>query len=251
MPFRSTLPAAAAIVLALGAAASAYPKDAHHNPLDDGIPIASAWTATGDFVSLGALGPDAVRFTTGDNWRVRAEGDPRTLERLRFVIEDGRLLVGRRSGEDARLPAAMIYVTAPGIRSATLAGSGQVDVDRLTGEAVSATVAGSGDLSVGAVSSHTLKGSVAGSGDLSVRGHSEDASLVIAGSGRFDGSAFSAERASAMIAGSGGIAFRSDGTVKATITGNGSVTVSGRASCSQTRIGSGSLRCARDRPTRR
>jgi hypothetical protein len=243
MRFRTTLPAAAAIALAVAAAASAYPKGAHDNPLDDGTPIAAAWTATGDFQSLGALGPDAVRFTTGERWRVRAEGDPHTLERLRFVVEDGRLLVGRRSGDDAKLPAATIFVTAPGIRSATLAGSGEVAVDRLTGEAVSATVAGSGDLSVGAVSSRSLKGSVAGAGDLIVRGRSEDANLVIAGSGRFDGSAFSAERASATIAGSGGMTFRSDGTVKATITGSGSVIVSGRATCSQTRVGSGSLRC--------
>jgi hypothetical protein len=243
MRFRSTLPAAAAIALALGAAASAYPKGTHHNALDDGTPIASAWTATGNFQSLGALGPDAVRFTTGDAWRVRAEGDPRTLERLRFVVEDGRLLVGRRSGDDGKLPAATIYVTAPAIRSATLAGSGGFTVDRLTGEAVSATVAGSGDLSVDSVESRSLKVAVAGSGDLAVRGHSDEANLAIVGSGRFDGSAFSAQRANATVAGSGGMTFRSDGTVKATITGSGNVTVSGRATCSQTRMGSGSLRC--------
>jgi hypothetical protein len=239
---RSTLPAAA-IVFALGAAASAYPKGTHHNPLDEGTPIPGDWTPTSDFASIGALGPDAVRFTTGEVWRVRAEGDARTLDRLRFVVEDGRLLVGRRSGPEVRLPAATIYVTAPAIRSTTLAGSGEVSVDRLTGDAVSATVAGSGDLSVGAISSRTLKGSVAGSGDLVVRGRSEDANLVIAGSGRFDGSGFSAQRANATVAGSGGMSFHSDGSVKATITGSGNVIVSGRASCTQTRIGSGSLRC--------
>ena len=240
---RSILPASAAIVLALGAGASAYAKGSHHNRLDDGTPIATAWSGTGDFVSLGALGPDAVRFTTGDAWRVRAEGDPRTLDRLRFIVEDGRLFVGRRSGDDRNLPAATIYVTAPSLRSAMLAGSGDVTVDRLTGEAVSASVAGSGDLSVGAVASRSLKGNIAGAGDLIVRGRSEEANLAIAGSGRFDGSAFSAQRANATVAGSGGMTFHSDGAVKATITGSGTVTVSGRATCSQTRIGSGSLRC--------
>jgi hypothetical protein len=243
MRFRSILSAGAAIAFTVGAAATAYPKGAHHNPLDDGRPIASGWTATGNFISLGALGPDAVRFATGDAWRVRAEGDPRTIARLRFVVEDGRLLVGRRSGEDGKLPAATIYVTAPAIRSATLAGSGALSVDKLTGEAVSATVAGSGDLSIGAVTSRSMKGSVAGSGDLVVQGRSDEANFVIAGSGRFDGSAFSVERANATVAGSGGMNFRSDGTVKATITGSGSVIVSGRAACHQTRIGSGTLRC--------
>jgi hypothetical protein len=236
--FRSILPAAAA--LALGAAAAA---GVNHNPLDEGAPIAGSWTATGDFASLGALGPDIVRFTTGDAWRVRAEGDPRTLERLRFVVKDGRLLVGRRSGEQGKLPAATVYVTAPAINAATLAGSGAVTVDRLTGEAVSASVAGSGDLTVDRVAAHKLSGRIAGSGDLIVSGRSDDASLVIAGSGRFVGNGFTASTASAAIAGSGDMAFRSDGKVNATITGSGNVVVSGRASCTQKRIGSGSLRC--------
>lgn len=243
MRFRSTLSAAAAIALALGAAASAYPNTARHNTLDDGTPIAADWTATGNFESVGAVGPDTVRFTTGDNWRVRAEGDARTLERLRFVVKDGRLMVGRRSGEDSHLPAATIYVTAPAIRSALLAGSGDLSVDRLTGDAVSATAAGSGDLSVGSVESRSVKASVAGSGDMVMRGHSDEADLAVAGSGRFDSADFSAQRASVTVAGSGAMNFRSDGTVKASIAGSGNITVSGRATCSQTRIGPGSLRC--------
>lgn len=236
------LPAAAiTLALALGGGASAY--GTRHNPLDEGRPIGSSWTATSDFASLGALGPDTVRFNTGDSAQVRAEGDARTLDRLRFLVKDGRLLIGRRSGEDGKLPAATIYVTAPSIKAATLAGSGNVAVDRLTGDAVSATVAGSGDLTIGRVSSRRLNGRVAGSGDLMVSGRSEDAKLAIAGSGSFDGAAFTAGSASASIAGSGDMAFRSDGQVSASITGSGHVTVRGRASCTQKRIGSGSLRC--------
>lgn len=238
--FRSILPVAA-VVLAIGAGASAY--GTHHNLLDDGRPIGGAWTATGDFASLGALGPDSVRFTTGDAWRVRAEGDPRTLERLRFLVKDGRLLVGRRSGESDKLPAATVFVTAPAIKGATLAGSGNLTVDRLTGEAVSATVAGSGDLTVGQVAARSLNGRVAGSGDLTVSGRSADADLVVAGSGQFVGDRFTADTASTAIAGSGGVTLHSDGKVSARITGSGHVVVTGRATCTQSRIGSGSLRC--------
>ena len=231
---------AAAALVSLGATAFPGNRD---NALDTGQPIAREWSATGNFTALGALGPDAVRFTTGDSWQVRAEGDARTLDRLRFKIEDGRLLVGRRSGNDAKLPAATIFVTAPAIRSASVAGSGQVNVDRLSGETVSATVAGSGDLTVASLAAKSLKGTVAGSGDLIVAGRTSDARLTVAGSGQFDGSAFTADRADASIAGSGDVALHSDGTVTARISGSGNVDVTGRATCRQSRAGSGSLRC--------
>ena len=127
---------------ALSFAAAAYPGSSH-NALDDGRPIPAAWSSTGNFDKVSAAGPDTVRFTTGDRWQVRAEGDARTLDRLRFLVEDGQLVVGRRSSEDkTKLPAATIYVTAPSIQAATLAGSGAFAVDRLSGEQVSATVAG-------------------------------------------------------------------------------------------------------------
>ena len=240
-PLRSPLVAAGTLALILGVAASAFEN--RKNPLDDGTPIASGWTSTDRFSSMGALGPDTVRFTTGDTWRVRAEGDPHTLERLRFVVKDGRLLVGRHSGEATKLPAAMVYVTAPAISSATLAGSGTVAIDRLSGAEVSATVAGSGDMSIGKIDARSMSGRVAGSGDLTVSGRSAAANLVVAGRGRFAGQSFTADTARAAVAGSGDVAFRSDGKVSATITGSGDVVVTGRASCSQKRIGSGALRC--------
>ena len=231
-----------AAAVSLASAAYAYPGHSH-NALDDGKPIPTAWSATGTFDRVNAAGPDTVWFATGDHWQVRAEGDARTLERLRFLIEDGQLVVGRRSGDNTKLPAATIYVTAPAIHAATLAGSGAFGVDRLSGDQVSATVAGSGDLTVGAVAARSLNGTVAGSGDLTVTGRAERARLTIAGSGTFDGRAFAAGGASVTVAGSGDMTFRSNGTVDATITGSGDIAVHGSATCKQSRIGSGRLTC--------
>ena len=241
MLFSRSFLAAFAVATALTGAAVSSGNRA--NALDDGTPIPADWSATGTFTRLSAQGPDNVRFTTGDRWLVRAEGDRRTLDRLRFVLENGRLVVGRRSGDDAALPAATIYVTAPSLSQATLAGSGVLDVDRLSGEAIAATVAGSGDLNVASLSAKSLKATVAGSGELSVAGHTSTAQLTVAGSGSFAGGSFSTDRADATIAGSGDVAFHSDGEVAARISGSGSVDVTGRATCSQSRSGSGVLRC--------
>jgi hypothetical protein len=232
-----------AAVGALSIAAASYAASTH-NALDNGQPIPAAWAATGTFDEVTAAGPDTVRFSTGDRWQVRAEGDARTLDRLRFLVEDGQLVVGRRSSEDkSKLPAATIYVTAPSIRAATLAGSGAFAVDRLSGEQVSATVAGSGDLIVGMAATRSLTGTIAGSGDLTIAGKADRARLTIAGSGTFDGHAFRAGDADTTVAGSGSAGFHSDGTVSAHISGSGNVTVQGHATCHQTRSGSGSLRC--------
>ncbi len=233
---------AALSVAALNVAGPAA-ADSQNNPLDDGRPLAREWVETGEFAGLSALGPDHVRFSTGTQWQVRAEGDPRTLDRLRFVVRQDSLLVGRRSGDDSKLPAATIHVTAPAIRAATLAGSGTLNVDRLSGSAVSATVAGSGDLTVGTVTTKALTGTVAGSGNLRIAGRAERANLTVAGSGRVHGSALQADRVNSTIAGSGGVTVHSDGTVAAQISGSGDVAVAGRATCRQSRIGSGKLRC--------
>lgn len=238
LPIRPLLVAATAVSLA----ATAFAGQSR-NALDDGQPIPASWATTGNFDKVSAAGPDTVHFTTGERWQVRAEGDARTLERLRFLVTDGQLVVGRRSGDNARIPGATIYITAPAIHAATLAGSGDLAVDRLSGDRVSATLAGSGDLAVAAVAARSLSGTVAGSGDLTVAGRADEAQLAIAGSGTFDGRDLAVGSATVTVAGSGDMTFHSDGLVSATITGSGDIAVHGSATCKQSRIGSGRLAC--------
>lgn len=214
------------------------------NRLDAGTPIGAAWSATGQFSALKALGPDNVRFSTGDRWRLRAEGDPQTLARLRFIVENGQLVIGRKSGERAELRPATIYVIAPSLHRATIGGSGSLEIDRLSGKKVSANVAGSGGLSVQKVSAGALEASIAGSGDMALSGRSTSANLAIAGSGDLKAAGLVIDAARTSIAGSGSMAFRSDGHVRASIVGSGNVEVRGRADCSRlSRIGSGTLSC--------
>jgi hypothetical protein len=231
-----------AAALALGAVASA--RGEAGGALDSGTPIDTRWAATPQFAALKAVGPDNVRFTTGERWQVRAEGDPRTLARLRFVIRDGQLTIGRKSGERTELRPATIYVIAPSLHRATIGGSGSLAIDRLSGKKVSAAVAGSGGMTIEHVSAGALDASIAGSGDLALSGRSDVANLSIAGSGALKGGGLTVGAAETSIAGSGSMAFRSDGKVTASIAGSGSVAVRGRAECSRlSRVGSGTLIC--------
>ena len=235
---------ALAAALAFMLAAPAHADRQGHSRLDSGTPIGTSWASTAQFNALKAVGPDDVRFTTGNRWQLRAEGDPQTLARLRFIVEEGQLTIGRRSGEPAKLRPATVYVVAPALRRATVGGSGSLEIDRLTGKKVSASLAGSGGLSVADIDADALDASLAGSGEMKLKGRSASANLAIAGSGDLKGPELYVDSADASIAGSGSMAFNSDGRVSASIVGSGDVSVRGSADCSRlSRIGSGVFRC--------
>lgn len=234
--------------VALGAVA-AFPAAADRSfssRLDtDGKSFGTAWSGTARFDALTAAGIDDVRMTTGNRWRIRATGDARALAQLRFLVEDGALIVGRISGQRERYGKARIEVTAPSLRALTAAGSGAVEVERIGGTRASATVAGSGHATIQRVEAQRLNATVAGSGGLGLAGRSDRADVTIAGSGSLAADGFTAGSANVTVAGSGGARFRSPGEVRATIVGSGTVTVTGTTACHQTRMGSGRLLCSR------
>lgn len=236
----------AAVAVAGIFALPAHADRTYYNKLDrEGKAVGTTWSKTGRFDELTSAGMDDVRLTTGDRWQIRATGDARALSQLRFLVEDGALIVGRISGQRERYGKTQVEVTAPSLRAVTAAGSGAVDVERIDGDRVAATVAGSGRTTVRRVQAQRLAATLAGSGGLAVAGRSDRAELTIAGSGRVDGGGFTAGSANVTIAGSGAAQFRSPGAVRATIMGSGTVTVRGTTDCSQTRMGSGRLVCHR------
>lgn len=216
----------------------------HRSTLEEwGKPFGVNWADTGRFDALTATGMDDVRLVSGASWRIRASGDARALAQLRYMVEDGALIVGRIGKQQERYGKVSIDVTAPALRAVTSAGSGAVDVERIAGARASATVAGSGQTTVRRVEAERLTATVAGSGGLGITGRTGRADITLAGSGRMAGEGFTAGSANVTVAGSGTARFRSPGAVRATIVGSGSVTVSGTDDCSQTRMGSGRLLC--------
>lgn len=215
-----------------------------HSRLDtDGKPIATDWSETGRFDSLTAAGLDNVRVVSGDRWRIRATGDARALAQLRYLVDDGSLIVGRLSGRRESFGKAQIEITAPSLRAVTAAGSGALDVERMAGERATATVAGSGRVELRRVEAERLVATIAGSGGLAIAGRSDRADFTIAGSGSLAGGRFTARTANVTVAGSGDASLRSPGEVRATLVGSGSVKVAGTTNCRQTRMGSGRLSC--------
>ena len=209
----------------------------------EGVPLADLDLSGDPPSEVVLLGPDSLEIRTGEALAVDVEGEPETVERLRFVRDGDSLAVMRSKGESSG--TATVIVTMPSPRKLTVGGSGSLKAAELTGKA-EANVLGSGSLDVAGVSADTLTVTIAGSGSMRAGGKAERLDLDVLGSGSARLDDLSVDRADVTIAGSGGAAFRSDGEVEAEILGSGSVTVRGDARCKVNAIGSGSLVCERN-----
>lgn len=187
-------------------------------------------------------GPDSLIVTRGDALSVDVDGDPEIVEAMRFELEDGTLAVMREKGAWNSRGKATVRVTLPTLSKMTLAGSGTIDAEAMTGNSA-VTIAGSGTAKLARIDAEDLDVTIAGSGTFTGAGVSQKLNLTLAGSGSAAMARLDTGAADVTVAGSGDAAFASDGAVKATIMGSGEVAVTGNATCSVKSMGSGTLRC--------
>ena len=210
----------------------------------DGIPVGTSASNPGEFVGVTLAGPDNIIFTTGD-FSIRAEGDAGAVEELRYKISGDEIKIGREhsrfTGGDG--DRATIYLSAPSLKSAKLAGSGNLDVDAMTAESTRLSIAGSGDIKVARIDTGSLNSKIAGSGNLSLAGSADTGDISIAGSGDISGKDMKADSAIISIAGSGDVELSSDGSVSARVMGSGDVRIHGSAKCKSRAMGSGDITC--------
>ncbi len=202
----------------------------------------------GDFRAISAAGAHDVIVTTGGAPSVRAEGPQKGIERLDIRVEDGTLKIGTRknatgswSGNGGKI---VVYVTAPRVEAAALAGSGDLSIDRAESDSFKASLAGSGDLKIAALRAGDADFSLAGSGDMEVAGGVGSAKMSLAGSGGMKLGSLQARQAKMSIAGSGGIRANVTEAADVSVAGSGSVKLTGGARCAISKRGSGSVNCS-------
>ena len=215
----------------------------------DGGPIVSRNYQIGNFQQIEIAGPYDVQVRTGGNPSVSARGSERLLERTVVEVKGDKLVI--RPEQKGWFQSVSLHgkanftVTVPQLRGATIAGSGDIKVDKVRGDRFEGVVAGSGGLDVGQLEVQTLKFSIAGSGDVkAASGRAQNVGLDIAGSGDIDTRGIRAQDADVSIAGSGNVAAHAGRTAKVSIMGAGDVEVTGGAKCSVTKMGSGEVRCS-------
>jgi hypothetical protein len=212
----------------------------------------------GGFDEVSAVGPHHVVIAVGPSYSVRFEGPRQTLEDTVIDVEDGRLKIHpvederwerRRSSSEWReywdsYRPGTVYVTLPAIVSASLAGGGDMTIDRVEGAEFAASVAGSGDLDVAALRVGEARFSIAGSGDLTARGSASRSHVSIAGSGNLRARDMTSAEATVSVVGGGDAALTVDELARVSIIGSGDVEIAGAARCSITRMGGGTALCA-------
>lgn len=204
--------------------------------------------AVDGFTGVDAAGPDDVDVRVGSGFSVRAEGDPKVLDKLEIVKEGDTLQVRRknRSGFSwgGSRGGAKIYITMPRMTAASTTGSGDMTVDHVDGEKFEASATGSGDLNVGSVSVQAVELSVTGSGSLGTAGSARTGSFSVTGSGDITAPKLSLGQASVNVMGSGGVTAAVNGAANVNVMGSGDVTLTGGAKCTTSKMGSGDVSCS-------
>jgi hypothetical protein len=201
----------------------------------------------GAFSSVELAGSDDVRVVRGPQASVTATGPSNVLDRLDIHVEGSQLKISRKSSGwhlgSISSRGAVITVTTPGIDAAALAGSGNLNVDRATGNAFKGSLAGSGNFRIGDVRVFNLTLELAGSGDLTAAGETQNAALNLGGSGNIAAANLVSQTAKIAVGGSGDVELAAKTSATISVAGSGNVKVKGTTNCQISKIGSGDVRC--------
>ncbi|MEE9433155.1 MAG: head GIN domain-containing protein [Sphingorhabdus sp.] len=221
-------------------------KQASKSGMEDGEKITAQSSTLDAFTKLASIGPDNITFEASDSFTIQASGDADVIAKLRYKLEDGRLVIGRvgEGWSDYKGVVATIHISAPTLSKISNAGSGNIIADALENDEISIAVAGAGNVIIKQLKANEIKGSIAGSGNINVAGTVQQAKYAVAGSGNIDAKALKAATAKASIAGSGDVDLFAHETAKASIAGSGDVSVTGGAKCTSSIVGSGELNCS-------
>ena len=208
--------------------------------------------ALAGFENVALKGSDDVRVIPGSAFAISATGAQAEIDALDIKTDNGTLVIARKNRDsgDWHLSfgnrhdkGVVVTVTMPLIRSASLAGSGDLSVDTTAEDKFEGSLGGSGDLVV--TNFRAAKGvfSVAGSGDLKVIGTAKDATISLAGSGDIDASGLASETLNVSLTGSGDVSAKASGRAEVSLVGSGDVRISGTKDCKISKMGSGEVTC--------
>jgi len=198
------------------------------------------------FEQISTVGPQDVVVTFGDTQSVRSEGSPEALGQLEVVVEDGELTIRPRNefGVNwASLSSATYFVTLPRLERVSLAGSGNIRIDKIEGDSFSGAIAGSGELAIADMRVDEADFRIGGSGNVRAAGTAREARVSIGGSGQIQAAGLRSQTATISIGGSGDAALTVEDEAQVSIAGSGNVAITGPARCSISQMGSGNVTC--------
>jgi hypothetical protein len=215
---------------------------------ESGGPIVERAYQVGEFDRIDLGGAYDLTVRTGSAVTVHARGGQSVLDKMEVDVKDGTLRIRpKKNGmfNWSHNGKVDLTVTVPALRGASLAGAGDIKIDRIAGDSFEGSVAGAGDLRLDTVEVGKLSFDIAGAGSVYVtKGRAKDASYGISGAGDIHAKGLTSETASVSIAGAGGIHANATKTADISIVGAGDVTLAGGAKCTVSKVGAGDVHCS-------
>jgi hypothetical protein len=199
-----------------------------------------------DFNGIIAGGPIQVIVKFGAKESLRFEGDKEAISTLVTEVKGDKLVIRPKTSwvswarkyENKKIVA---YVTAKQLSSLTMSGDGSITVSgTITAAEFATTLSGSGTIKAN-VEADKITAVVSGSGTANITGKAETASVTLSGPGSFGSKALAVDLLSARISGKGSINVKTDGKIKAVISGSGHVYYTGNPEIEKTVLGSGGV----------
>ncbi|MGF7149488.1 hypothetical protein FHS96_003139 [Sphingomonas zeicaulis] len=197
------------------------------------------------FEAVSLTGPDDVTVRVGPAFAVSARGDTGVLDTLDIKVDGKVLEIGRKRGVrigDGARNSIKVLVTLPRLSGATIAGSGDMAIDRVDG-AFSGDVVGSGTLKVAAISAPEVRLGLTGSGDAELAGTADRLKVSLTGSGNAKVAGLKVGTLDASVAGSGNVEATAETSADVSVLGSGNAIVHGPATCKSRTMGSGTVKC--------
>lgn len=199
------------------------------------------------FEKLRIEGPYRVRLTTGVAPFARATGSPAALERIALEMRGNTLLVrANTSGWGGGYPgldmgSVEITLGTHDLASASLTGSGALQIDKVKGLAFDLSVQGSGVAAIGEANVDQLKVGVGGSGSATLAGQAGMMTAVVRGVSSLQAQNLATKDAT--IGAEGTATVDAKVTNSAKVDGNGAITVrfTGSPACTLRVSGSASV----------
>ena len=203
--------------------------------------------AVKNFNGIVVGGPINVVVDLGNTEKLRFEGDEDAIATLVVEVKGNVLIIRPKASwrswssiyQNKKITA---YITAKALKSLTLSGSGNIQVNDVVDQAdLTTTISGSGNISA-KIKASSFTGVISGSGNLNILGNANQADVNISGSGSFGKKEFIAENMNAKISGSGTINATVKKHINALISGSGDINYNGDPSVDKKIVGSGKVR---------
>jgi Putative auto-transporter adhesin, head GIN domain len=203
-----------------------------------------------DFDRIEVDGAFDVSVETGKSPSARASGSATGLEQVQIEVRGRTLRIrplrmkwGGWPGEAVAPPKIRIGV--PGLRDASMQGSGALSITKMRSSVIRLLQSGSGQMSVAVIEADQLFASQSGSGQVTLGGKALIGKLTTSGSGQLAGGKLAVTDLTLTSRSSGTATIIAVRSAKITASGSGEIEILGNPACSVTATGAGAVRCGR------